>query len=535
MTSACYKDLGHYDYNENIKGIDVTLQNTYAVKKEKSDFTVTITPTIDSKGQDKALTYEWYRSSDTREKGDLISTERDLSMVFKPTSQDPKDKLNATYSIRLYVTDKSTNTVTMRHCKLLLVDPYTSSWAVLHEQGGHAEIGTVEYLGENMVVTPDALSKERGQSLKGKPLHLGVRQIPNGYAARVWLYSINTQLYLTTSDLAEGGLISPGDNFAHKSSWKTLLNPAQAANFVPTDITGSGMGDRGYAMSSNGRIFVNNPYSPVMYEVFADPDEFTTPTRITRLGIATQGGIGYDAEGHRLIALDMTTNQWREQEARSNPPKDLYYNTVRASGQNAADPNNLPATYVPVAIFPGYQYGLSGIAVFQQYQLYCYFIDGDMSHVYTIRGREISSAIEAPVSGFYSFKKPEGLTPNTPMTSGFKYANIVFYAAGNKVYKHNIVNGQTTILYTHPDASAQAKAIKMAVEAYTADDVYQTMARTLGTAPERTLAIGFDTAGKGEVVVLSLDTAGDLDTTKHTFPNVQVHTGFGPITSIVFI
>ncbi|MDO4770444.1 PKD-like family lipoprotein [Porphyromonas sp.] len=535
LLSSCYKDLGNYNYNEDIKGIEVAIEKTYAVKKEKTDFTVTIKPTIDTKGQNKELTYEWYRSLRDQDKGELISTEKDLTMVFKPKSQDPKDKLNSTYYIRLYVKDISTNTLTMRHARILLVDPYTSSWAVLHEQGGHAEIGAIEYLGDKIVTTPDALTKERGKSLQGKPLHLGVRQIPNGYAAPTWLYSINTQLFLSTTDLSEGGLISPGDNFEHKSSWNTLISKAQIQDFNPSDITGSGGGDRGYAMSTNGKIFINNPYSPVMYQVFPDPDELEGKGRITRLGVTTQGGIGYDAEGKRLVALDMTSSIWKEQEARSNPPKDLVYNKVRANVNNAADPNKIPADYIPVSIFPGYKYGVSGIAVFQQYQLYCYFISGDMSHVYTIRGREITSAMEAPVSGFYSFKKPEGLTENTPMTTGFKYANIIFYAAGNKVYKHNIVNGQTSVIYSHPDAAAKAKAIRMAVEGYVGDEVYATMKNTLGIAPERYLAIGFDTEGKGEVVVLSLDTSGDIDGAKNTYPNVQVHKGFGPITSIVFM
>lgn len=535
LLSSCYKDLGNYDYNEDIKGVEVSVENSYAVKKEKTDFTIVIKPHIDTQGQEKELTYEWYRSFDSRDKGDLISSERDLTMVFKPTSEDPKDKLRSTYHIRLYVLDKNTNTVTMRHTRVHLVDPYTASWAVLHEQGGHAEIGAVEYLGDRVLTTPDAFTKERGKSLQGRPLHLGVRQIPNGSAAPTWLYSINTQLYLSTTELSEGGLISPGDNFEHKSSWNTLISKVQLPGFDPANITGSGGGDRGYAMSTGGRIFINNRNSPVMYEVRPDPDVLGGKGRITRFGVSTQGGIGYDAEGKRLVAVDMPGQGWNEQEARVSPPENLFYTAVRADAKNAADPNAIPESYVPVAIFPGYQYGTSGIAVFQQYQLYCYFIEGNMSHVYTIRGREITSALDAPVSGFYSFEKPEGLTENTPMTSGFKYANIVFYAAGNKVYKHNIVNGQTAVIYVHPDAAAQAKAIKMAVEGYVSDEEYKTMAKTLGTAPERSLAVGFDTEGKGELVVLSLDTAGDLDDAKHTYPNVQVYKGFGPITSVVFM
>lgn len=181
LVSACYKDLGNYDYNENIQGVDVTIDNVYSVKKEKTDFSISIKPVIDTKGADKELSYEWFRSTDSQIKGERISTEQNLTMLFKPNSQDPKDRLSSEYHVRLYVTDKSTNTVTMRHTRVILVDPYRASWAVLHEQDGHAEIGTIEYLGKDIVTTPDTYTKEQGTSLQGKPLHLGVRPFPNSY------------------------------------------------------------------------------------------------------------------------------------------------------------------------------------------------------------------------------------------------------------------------------------------------------------------------------------------------------------------
>lgn len=528
--SSCYKDLGNYDYNENISDITVKLEKVYSTRKNKAGFSYSITPEIETNNQNKELKYEWYKSTDSRNKGDLVGTEKTLNLSFKQG-----EELSQKYHLRLYVTDQTNNTVTMRHTVLQLIEPYYASWIVLHKDNSHAELGAVSYVLGKYEVEPKAYTKERGESLTGEPHNIGVRQISNHVYAGNWLYSIESQLYLSTSNLDESGLISTGENFALKSSWKKLINTEQIKTFDPAKITGTGGSNNGYAMSVNGAIFTSNEYSPVMYQVTPDKNVFKDEeVRITKLGVAAQGAIGYDEAGKRLVALDMTGNYWYELEAKT-PGKTVEFGKIRYEENNAADPDAIPNTLKPVAIFPGYQYGTTGIAPWQQYQIYAYFIDNENSYVYTIRGREISGVFEAPVSGYYTFKKPEGLTEETPMTSGFKYANIIFYASGNKVYKHNITNGTTKVIYTHESADANAADIKMAVEGYIGSDDYIKRKEIVDTPLERFLGIAFNVNGKGEIVVLRLDTSGDIETEKGTYDNVQVHKGFGEIKKIVFV
>ncbi|SPY35488.1 Uncharacterised protein [Porphyromonas cangingivalis] len=533
MSSACYKDKGNYDYDENILDISVTLEQQYVYKKEKTDFYCTITPTIDTYGQAKELKYEWFISKNDQEKGTAIGTDKSVTIHFNPNSEDPNDQLGSEYTVRLYVTDMTTKAQTLRFTTLRLIDPYTASWAVLHETDGHAEIGTVEYHAGKYIIQHDTYTQENGTSLKGKPLHLGVRQISTEPFMDYWLFSFPSQLYLSTTELSEGGLIAPGEKFKNFKPWQKLINVEEINNFDPAKIVGSGAGDTGYAMASNGNIFHNNYYSPVMYQAVPDPASVSGPVYITKFGVCTNAGVGYDEKGLRFLAVDMTKNFWDEQEAQNPPSVRLTMMPIREHEGNAKSPNKIPKGYRAVSIFPGYQYGKSGMATFQQYQLYAYLISPDSSLVYTIRGRELSSAIEAPISGAYRFPKPQSINENTRMTSGHNYANIIFYVDGNKVYKHNIVNGQNTVIYEHEDPNAQGVDIRMAVEAYI--DRPEIMKQIIETDPDRLLGIAFNIQDKGELVVLHLDNTGSVEESKWAYDNVQVHKGFGPIKSVVFI
>mgnify|MGYP000210653036 CR=1 FL=1 len=105
-----------------------------------------------------------------------------------------------------------------------------------------------------------------------------------------------------------------------------------------------------------------------------------------------------------------------------------------------------------------------------------------MSHVYIFSYYALTHANEATMTNVFEFPTPEGINENTPMTSGATFYNIIFYAAGNKVYKLDISTGSST----------------------------------------------------GELVVLQLNAAGKVDD-DHKFPSTQIHKGFGKIKDIAFI
>lgn len=120
------------------------------------------------------------------------------------------------------------------------------------------------------------------------------------------------------------------------------------------------------------------------------------------------------------------------------------------------------------------------------------------------------------------------------MTSSWEYNNILFYAVGNQIFKLDFATGQTTLLYTHPDKSAEFVDLKMAVEGYVSAGDFGNGESLYGHPYSRCLGAALNTGdGKGELVVLQLNSAGKIDSDKK-FPSVQVHKGFGPITQIAF-
>ena len=158
-----------------------------------------------------------------------------------------------------------------------------------------------------------------------------------------------------------------------------------------------------------------------------------------------------------------------------------------------------------------------------------------MSHMYVFRYYAFTHSDVATVSGHYDFLTPEGVTEDTPMTSGSTYSNIIFYAVGNKVYRLDFTSGTSSVIYQHEDAGAEISALLMAHNGTFPNGVDTEGSDTYGHPYSRTLGVAVNTSdGQGQLIVLQLNTAGNVDS-DHTYPSTQVHTGFGPIADIAFI
>lgn len=60
LCTGCYEDEGNYNYNEDIKDINVKLDPSYGVRKQDGKMSVTITPEITTEDGDKSyLEYLW--------------------------------------------------------------------------------------------------------------------------------------------------------------------------------------------------------------------------------------------------------------------------------------------------------------------------------------------------------------------------------------------------------------------------------------------------------------------------------------------
>lgn len=533
--SSCYEDKGDYDYNEDIRDIPVVLETSYGVKKEKVKFSYTITPEIKVPDDyKKNLSYEWYVNTDAEypfRKGELSGTDEKLTFELDPDDVNMPYK----YFIRLYVTDNLTGAVNMQPTTFEVIKPYTFSWMVLHEVNGHAEIGSVEYLGGSILVTPDAYTQDKGASLTGKPLSLSCKQFetyPN-----TWKYSAQSIFYVTTTNEEESGILNPGNNFEMRGKWTELLHPAQRDEFFdPNNIILSG-GSQGCLMTSKGKVFLSNFYSPVMY-LMSQGDDVDGEYYISKLASGPQAGVGFDEIGHRFLNLSMQNNSnWDELTYKDTPGDAGPVSLISRNENNAVDVSqSIPTDQKIVALIPGYHYGKSGIAPWQRYTIYGYTIAGTRSHVYVFQCRGLTSG-EPALPYHYDFNTPEGVDENTLMTSGNSFSNILFYAVGNKIYKLDAYTGNTTLIYQHDDPAATIADLKMACEGYSFNnDNDEVGTEDYGVPYNRCLGAAFNLSdGTGEMVVLQLGTNGRILEDQTKYPSTQVHRGFGKIKNIVFI
>lgn len=532
LVSSCYEDKGNYDYNEDIKDVPVTLMETYGVKKEKQKFSYTITPQINVTDEyKKNLSYEWYVNTiDSRYQGERLSTDEALTIEIDPDQAD----MPYTYYIRLYVRDNLTKAVNMEPTRLEVIKPYTFSWMVLHETNGHAEVGSVEYMGGNMLVTPNAYTKDKGSSLTGKPLKLSCRQMAT-YES-YWKYAAQSQFYLTTTNEDESGLVNPANNFEMRGKWTEILHPAQReVYFDPNNVNFSG-GSYGAIMTSKGKVFLSTGYSPVMY-LMSQGDDVSGEYYISKLAGGPQAGVGFDEIGHRFLNLSMqNASTWTELTYAADPKNAGPVTMIPRNDNNAFDPGKIPEAQKIVAIVNGYHYGKSGIAPWQRYTIYAYTIAGSRSYVYAFQCRGLTGTDPA-LPNYYEFTTPDGIDENTLMTSGNSFGNTLFYAVGNKVYKLDASSGNSTLIYQHDNPEARIADLRMACEGYSFDDAQDEVGtEDYGVPYNRCLGAAFNLPdGTGEMVVLQLGTNGRILEDQAKYPSTQVHRGFGPIKSIAFI
>lgn len=535
LLASCYEDKGNYDYDESISDISVKLNQSYGVRKADTEMTYTINPEIKTNDGDKSyLKYTWVMNttSANSSRNDTIGHDESLTLTMDPN--DPNFVYK--YYIKLYVTDTRTNAKTMVPTTVEVGKPYTKAWMVLHEKDNHAELGAVEYIGSVMMVTPDAYKQETGKDLTGQPVSLSYMQKqPN---KSYWLYTADSQLFVTTTNGEESGLIDQTNKFKLMATWTQLFSPLQIGNVDFNDFQTQACPNYGLLLCSKGHMFSQCSTSPVLFQMSPE-DILTGECNISKFAAGPHTALGYDNASHRFvhIALQSSPDFWggyKPSGIKKNAPiKRIAYK----NGVDARDPNHIPENENVINIVNGYHYQRTGVAIWQRYNCYAYSLaPGNMSHVYIFSYYALTHANEATMTNVFEFPTPEGINENTPMTSGATFNNIIFYAAGNKVYKLDISTGSSKVIYQSDDTRATISCLRMAVNPFSWNDGNDNLGtETYGHPFSRLLGVAVNKSdGTGELVVLQLNAAGKVDD-DHKFPSTQIHKGFGKIKDIAFI
>lgn len=535
LLASCYEDKGNYDYDESISDISVKLNQSYGVRKADTEMTYTINPEIKTDDGDKSyLKYTWVMNttSANSSRNDTIGHDESLTLTMDPN--DPNFVYK--YYIKLYVTDTRTNAKTMVPTTVEVGKPYTKAWMVLHEKDNHAELGAVEYIGSVMMVTPDAYKQETGKDLTGQPVSLSYMQKKT--SKYYWLYEADSQLFVTTTNGEESGLIDQTNKFKLMATWTQLFSPLQIGNVDFNDFQSQACPQYGLLLCSKGHMFSQCSTSPVLFQM--SPEEnLTGDCSISKFAAGPHTALGYDNASHRFvhIALQSAPDFWggyKPSGIKKNAPiKRIAYK----NGVDARDPNHIPENENVINIVNGYHYQRTGTAIWQRYNCYAYSLaPGNMSHVYVFSYYALTHANEATMTNVFEFPTPEGIDENTPMTSGATFNNIIFYAAGNKVYKLDISTGSSKVIYQSDDTRATISCLRIAVGQFSWSDGKDNLGTDTYEHPfSRLLGVAVNKSdGTGELVVLQLNAAGKVDD-DHKFPSTQIHKGFGKIKDIAFI
>lgn len=543
VSVSCYDDLGNYDYNEQLNDLKIEISKVYGVRKVDTNFVIRPVITQTNRQDKSNLRYAWtVNTLESQRRGDTLSRADSLVIRIDPEAVDFKYR----YYIRFYIWDTITGAKQMFPLTLNVAKPYEGSWMILHTQEGTAKLGTVEYVGDGMLVNNDAYYQERRVRLRGKAMALGCRALDLSSMERYWGYGTVSIFYCFTDDPAESGELRQDNGFELYGNMQRIIYPQDYADFMPeVRYIGEGTGS---VLLSNGYAFQGSIYGPRMYGI-PPANTVSGSCNITHAFSAPVNHLLFDAEGKRFLYCNTQSNYYYSSRWGFNPNGEKIARmepVVKAPGNvQGVDLDNIGDDKEMVYLGGGFLYGQAMFQGWQRCAIYAFAKSksSDKSYIYEFHSYPLSERNDpednAPLTGFFTINTPAGVTAATPMASSFEYNRLLFYAVDNRIYRLDFAsqNGTSTLIYQHPDGGAKATVLKMAREG-DSDKLYD---ENYGHAPGRSLGIVFELPdGTGELVVLNLNGSGKVDD-NGKFPAIQRHNEsadgqkFGKIKDIVFI
>ena len=530
LVASCYDDKGNYTYQE-VNTLDVSLNKVYSVRLDK-DTTVTIIPQLSQSLQENEdnLEYTWLHSTTNHNfyghgKFDTVGLEKNLSFHIDP---EVKNLAYAHY-FRLNVYDRITDIEYPVNTTIELIKPYVGSWMILHRKNGQTELGSVEYIGGDIVVQEDAYYEETGKRFTGKP------QALMSYTTSCKYYGTGSgwnMFTVITDDPVESGVYCQWKHFEKKDSLTRMVAPLAQNSFDFQHITLADGDGTASALLLSGGMLYQSPRAGKIYEPAADLEGEVNITLASKI---SNNALLYDEAGHRFAFYYNTSDglgvkkydplYFSESEENTNLIKAI---PTRDGNVSAVNPNKLPEDQKVLYLGTGYQYASAWTSVYA----YALAKNDTRCFVYDFNPRGFNYSDNASFNGYYTINIPQGLDESAVFASTPPYSGLLFYASGNTVYRLDFkqAGGKATAIYTHAGGKAvKMKFAKRYLSSSNAFDAYE-------FDVQYSLGIGFDMGnGKGDFVILNLSSTGSVGGDSEHYPAKQVYTDFGEITDFVFI
>ncbi len=538
---SCYDDKGNYDY-DIVNKIDVEMDAEYSIRLQDTVFEIHPRLSQTLLDNHENLEFAWLYSSvnenfyglakTRKEPLDTIGREDYLAFKIDPDAKD----LKYNHYFRFNVYDKTTGIEYPYNTKLTIVKPYHGSWMVLHRQDGVTKLGSVEYIGDKMEVCNDAYFRETGLHLQGNPLCLGSNYMFLDIYGTSPYYN---NVFLVITDIStEAGIYCQWDKFRKVKNFADMIAPSYRGSFDYKNVKCFDAIANAYGgVCIAGGSMYQMPTAMKFYKAPID-DAVTGPVDIshgTKVGFLS---VFYDKAGRRFLFYYNTKSgaDWHSNifsEEKDNPTdRRLSLIPNRDMNIKTTDPNNLSADKEVLYVGAGYNYDAT-----RNNNVMCYGFarseSKDSCYVYEFRSYGLGNSSQASFSGFYPIKTPEGLNSESCFASSQAYNGILFYAAGDKVYRLDFMQdgGKATAIYTHP--GGKAKVMKFAYKGNIGSELDY---KLYGYNLNRSLGVVFEMQdGTSELVVLNLAITGKVDNDDEVWPSTQVHKGFGDVADILFL
>ena len=530
LVASCYDDKGNYTYQE-VNTLDVSLNKVYSVRLDK-DTTVTIIPQLSQSLQENEdnLEYTWLHSTTNHNfyghgKFDTVGLEQNLNFHIDPEAKN----LAYAHYFRLNVYDRITDIEYPVNTTIELFKPYVGSWMILHRKNGQTELGSVEYIGGDIVVQEDAYYEETGKRFTGKP------QALMSYTTSCKYYGTGSgwnMFTVITDDPVESGVYCQWKHFEKKDSLTRMVAPLAQNSFDFQHITLADGDGTASALLLSGGMLYQSPRAGKIYESAADLEGEVNITLASKI---SNNALLYDEAGHRFAFYYNTSDglgvkkydplYFSESEENTNLIKAI---PTRDGNVSAVNPNKLPEDQKVLYLGTGYQYASAWTSVYA----YALAKNDTRCFVYEFNPRGFNYSDNASFNGYYTINIPQGLDESAVFASTPPYSGLLFYASGNTVYRLDFkqAGGKATAIYTHAGGKAvKMKFAKRYLSSSNAFDAYE-------FDVQYSLGIGFDMGnGKGDFVILNLSSTGSVGGDSEHYPAKQVYTDFGEITDFVFI
>lgn len=529
LLTACYEDKGNYDYQE-VNTLAISLEDLYPVHLNDTVFTLTPELSQSLSQNEDNLEFIWLHSTLNEamwghKQYDTVSMERTLNFHWDSEADDFK----FIHYFRLIVHDKTTDLTYRRNTQIKFVKPYDGAWMVLHSKNGQTALGSLEYIGGNIVVQEDAFYTETGNKLNGKPLAL-MRYLTYYPSYGSGIYQNTFTVFTDNPD--ESGIYCQWKHFQQMDKLGNMVYN-QISNFDFQHISlADGSGRAGALLIAGNTLY----QSPAGGHIYKPASELSGTTKITLATKAGSGALLYDEAGHRFAYYEKNnpSSSWGKPAFNNSTHNKKKIRAIIEDDRNVkdVDPNNLPDDQKVLWVGSGYLSGGTG-GYYEDVYAYALAKNEEQCFVYEFYPYGIIYSESANFTGYYPITTPRGLDENSCFASGAPYNGIMYYSSGNTIYRLDFKKsgGQAIAIYTHPGGKATkmkfARQCKKDDKSDYAEYEFDTF---------YSLGIAFEMEdGSGELVILNLAPTGNIGADSEHYPAKQVHIGFGRIADFVFI